>query len=206
MTNILTPLTTRIDAMTLRERFLLFICVIGVLGAITDALFISPLLKQQKALVTLLDKKSSQMDIQREETALEMLRRGRDRAKELNIDLRKVQLDIDAVERDIGKVSASPAGSTSVSASLKQILRRSERVSLVRVVQAGSEPGAALVASAGARNVLEITLSGSYADLTDYLLALEKALPQARWSTFWLRAESVPLQLTIRIIMPPGEL
>ncbi len=206
MKNIFGPMTARIDAMSLRERFLLFICVIGVLGAITDALFISPLLKQQKTLVALLDKKSTQMDIQREETALEMLRRGRDRATELNIDIRKSQQDIDAVEQEINKASATPTGATSISATLKQILRRSERVSLVRVVQAGSEPGAALIAGPNARNVLEITLSGGYADLIEYLSALEKALPQARWSTFWLRAESIPLQLTVRIIMPSGDL
>lgn len=206
MKNIFGPMTARIDAMSLRERFLLFICVIGVLGAITDALFISPLLKQQKTLVALLDKKSTQMDIQREETALEMLRRGRDRATELNIDIRKSQQDIDAVEQEINKASATPTGATSISATLKQILRRSERVSLVRVVQTGSEPGAALIAGPNARNVLEVTLSGGYADLIEYLSALEKALPQARWSTFWLRAESIPLQLTVRIIMPSGDL
>lgn len=198
-------LTARINAMTLRERFLLFASVVAVLGAFTNIVFISPLLEQQKILVAQIEKKSSDMDTLRDEVSLEILKRGRDRVAELNSGTLKVQADIEMVEREIAALTAAGSDTVAISAMLTRILRRSDKVSLVRVAQAGSASATAVpVGGAGAsRGGLDITLSGNYLDLMEYLAALEKALPQARWGSLRLKAETTPAQLTVRIVTGP---
>lgn len=195
-------ISSRVNALTLRERFLLFACVVTVLGMLTHVFFISPLLEQQKILVAQIDKKSSAMDIQREELNLAMLKRGRDRAAELNAAGSRLQGDIAAIEREIAGFSSAGSDAAAMSAILARVLRSSDKVVLVRVMQVGAEPAG--VATPGAANAprggLDITLSGSYLDLMEYLATLEKALPQARWGVLRLKAETLPAQVTVRIV------
>ena len=194
-------LATRVNAMTLRERFLLFACVIAVLGAITNVLFIAPLIDQQKILVAQIDTKSSEMDMLNDETNMEILRRRRDHMVELSAATLKVQGDIDLVGREIAALSTAGINTVAISAMIKRVLRRSDKVVLVRVVQVGTELSA--VASAGTqtatRSGLDITLSGNYLDLMQYLALLEKEMPQARWGNLVLKAETMPVQMTVRI-------
>ena len=191
----------RINAMTMRERFLLFACVIAVLGAITQAFFISPLIDQQKVLVAEIDKKSSEMDIRRDETNLEIFQRNRDQIIELNSNTLQVQSDLASVEREIAASSTTGADAGAISNMLKRVLQRSDKVTLVRVVQVGSDFSAVVPAGtqAASRTGLDITLAGSYLDLMDYLALLEKELPQARWGTLVLKSDTMPLQVTVRI-------
>ena len=200
-------LAARINAMTVRERFLLFACVIAVLGLITEIFFISPLLDKQKVLVAQIDKKSSEMDLQREETNLEMLKRGRDNVKELNAGLLKVQEDINAVEKEIALLSTNGVDAVAVSAMLRRVLRHSEKVGLVRVVQVAPEmtPNASAPVQDTNRTGLDITLSGSYLDLMEYLASLEREMPQARWGAILLKADALPAQLTVRIVTSGGD-
>lgn len=191
----------RINAMTMRERFLLFACVIAVLGAITQAFFISPLNDQQKVLVAEIDKKSSDMDIRRNETNLEIFQRNRDQIMELNSNTLKVQSDLASVEREIAALSTNGIDAGAIPTMLKRVLRRSDKVTLVRVVQVGTDFSAVVPAGtqAASRGGLDITLAGSYLDLMDYLALLEKELPQARWGTLVLKSDTMPLQVTVRI-------
>ena len=191
----------RINAMTMRERFLLFACVIAVLGAITQAFFIAPLIDQQKVLVAEIDKKSSEMDIRRDETNLEIFQRNRDQIIELNSNTLKVQSDLASVEREIAALSTTGADAGAISSMLKRVLQRSDKVTLVRVVQVGSDFSAVVPAGtqAASRTGLDITLAGNYLDLMDYLALLEKELPQARWGTLVLKSDTMPLQVTVRI-------
>ena len=200
-------LAARINAMTMRERFLLFACVIAVLGGITQAFFISPLIDQQKVLVAEIDKKSSEMDIRRDETNLEIFKRNRDQIFELNANTLKVQSDLASVEREIAALSTNGVDASAISPILKRVLRRSDKVALVRVVQVGTEFSAAVPAGTQAanRSGLDITLAGSYLDLMDYLALLEKELPQARWGTLVLKADTMPVQVTVRIFTTATE-
>ena len=198
-------IAARVNALALRERFLLFICLIGLIGLGTDLLFIAPLRAQQKLLVAQLEQKSSSMDSQRAEINLEMLRRGRDRATELNAEIRKMKGDIDAIDREVAALSA-PADSMSAAAMMARIIKGNDKVTLVRIMQA--TPGAVAIASNAVvpppRNVLDVTFAGGFADLTHYLAALEKAIPQVRWGGLWLKADSTPAQVSVRLILPPG--
>ena len=195
-------LATRVNAMTLRERFLLFACVIAVLGVITNVIFIVPLIDQQKILVAQIDTKSSEMDMLNDETNMEILRRRRDHMTELNAATLKGQGDIDLVEREIAALSTAGVDTVVISAMIKRVLRRSDKVVLVRVVQVGTELSAVapVGAQAATRSGLDITLSGNYLDLMQYLALLEKEMPQARWGNLVLKAETMPVQMTVRIL------
>jgi MSHA biogenesis protein MshJ len=185
---------------------LVFAALVGTLGAITQLFFIAPLIEQQKMLAAQIDKKSSAMDLQREELNIEMLKRGRDRLAELNANTLRIQADLVEVEREIKTLSGKGNDAAMTSTMLKRVLRRSDKVTLVRVSQSGTETGAGLAASGRvARSGLDITLSGSYLDLMEYLASLETALPAARWGALWLRAESSPAQLTLHIVTAPPE-
>ncbi len=195
-------LAARVNAMTLRERFLLFACVTTVLGAITYALFIFPLIAQQKILVAQIDTKSSEMDMRNDETNMEILKRRREHVGELDASALKVQADLDSVEQEIAALSATSVDAVAISTMLRRVLRRSDKVGLVRVIQVGTELSAVAPSGAqvSARGGLDITLSGSYLDLLEYLALLEKELPQARWGTLALKAETMPVQLTVRVL------
>ncbi len=194
-------LAARINALSVRERFLLFACVVGALGALTDRLFVSPLIREQKLVVAQLDRKSSDMDILRDKVNAEMLQRRRVRANELDSTLKQLQGEIDAVEREITALSAAGGETVAMSAMLTRVLRRAEKVALVRVVQLGGESIAVPTSGvAPTRGGLEFTLSGSYLDLMGYLASLEKTLPHARWGALRVRADTAPAQVTVRIV------
>ena len=201
----LKKLSMRVNALSLRERFLVFAVAIGVLGALTDYFFVSPLLEQQKAVVAQLDKKSTDMDLIRERTDAEMMSRSVGRAAELNAALAQGQREIDAVEGEIATLGGKGAGAVAVSSMLARVMQRTEKVTIVRIVQLGAShggPGAPIppANSPSARGGFEITLSGNYLDLMAYLGALEKSLPQARWAALNLKADTQPAQVTVRVI------
>ncbi len=193
---------SKINALTVRERFLLFAVSVSVLGALTDTFFISPLLEQQKALVAQLDRKSTDMDALREKVNAEVVKRNLGRATELATGLEATRQELATVEREIGTLLAASSDPVAMSALLGKVLKRSDRVALVRVVQANADAPNAIQSGAtpAARGAVDITLAGQYLDLVEYLAALEKSLPQARWSAVRLRADAGPTQVTIRLV------
>lgn len=195
-------LATRVNAMTLRERFLLFACVIAVLGAITNVLFIAPLTAQQKLLVAQIENKSAEMDMRIDETNAQIMIRRRDRMNEVNAAALKLQADIVLVEQEIAALSMSSVDTAAVSTILKRVLQRADKVALVRVLPVGAELPSAAVAGARAATAagLDITVAGNYLDLMQYLALLEKEMPQARWGNLVMKADTMPVQLTVRIL------
>ena len=192
-------LAARINALSVRERSLLFAVTISVLGALTDTFFITPLLTQQKALVAQIERKSSDMDLLREKVNAEVMSRSVARAAEIAKSLAEVQQEQGAIEAEIAALnSAGGVGAVTTSTLLSKALRHTDKVSLVRVVQAADVPGTA--GSAANRGVLDITLAGNYLDLVDYLGALEKSLPNARWAFVKLKADASPVLVTVRIV------
>ncbi len=198
-------LSARINALTMRERFLLFACVIAMLGGATNLLFISPLIDQQKILVAQIDRNSSQMDLQRDATNLEISKRRREQLKQLDAEALKLRNESDLIEKEIATLSAARANVPAVSTILRRVLHRSDKVTLVRVVQVGTELSALSAGQVSVRSGLEVTLTGNYLDLMRYLALLERELPQARWGSMLLKAEGASPQITLRIFSTAAE-
>lgn len=196
-------LSTRVDALTLRERFLLFACVTAVLGTLTYLLFIAPLGAQQKRLVEQIENRSAEMDRRIDEANAQISVQRRDRMSEINAAAVKAKSEIGVLEQEIADLSTGSVDAAAVSIILKRVLQRADRLALVRVLPVGNElPSASTtVARTASATVtgLDMTVAGNYLDLLQYLALLEKEMPQARWGNLVMKADTMPVQLTVRI-------
>lgn len=196
----------RVDAMTMRERVLLFLCVLAVLGALTYVLSVMPLATAQRQRAAQIDQGSAQMEALRDQAQVGILEGRRSRAAQLNAEIASLQGEIDVLEGEVTALSDSAGKTASLPAMLKRVVKRTDKVALVRVVSSSSEGGAAQPpgVTGVAGNGLDITLAGRYLDLMEYLAALEAAMPQAHWSSLRLTAETAPVQVVVRMVAPQG--
>jgi MSHA biogenesis protein MshJ len=221
-----------IDGLKFRERVLLFGAIVAVLAVMTDFLFVSSVTEQQKKLTSQIDSQSADSEARRDRMQTAQMRRERDRITTLEADVAKLQAEADAVDRDISALSSPTGDAAGMSAVLARVLKRNDRVKLVRVVSAGAEavtpapplpgglaalatapipgtsalpavtaPAANAVPATLQRNALDITLSGSYLDLMDYVATLEKTMPSLRWGALKFSTSTAPSQLTVRIML-----
>ena len=198
-----TRLAARVNALSLRERFMLFVVLVSLLGAATNLLFIAPRVSLQKARVAQIDKGSAAAEEQLGRLQLDILARRRVLAGELAAQAAALQTEIDGVDREMAALSLAASESVALPAMLKRVLRRSDKVALVRVspaADAAAAPGTAMASGQGSG--LDITLAGGYLDLMEYLATLEAALPLARWSALRVSAETAPAQAAVRIVTP----
>ncbi|GAB4175945.1 MAG: hypothetical protein OHK0026_11580 [Rhodocyclaceae bacterium] len=190
----------RFDAMSLRERILVYAAAGLVAVYLGDALFISPLARQTAAY-------DSQIAAQRSES------QGlRGQIDALRADARQdpdaaAKARIRAIEARLGTLDASLQGAQKklvaperMASLIQDLLRRNPRIELAglrtlpRMPLVSGEAGAAEPANpaadkparagalqAGFRHGIEITLRGSYLDLLAWLTQLE-ALP---WKVYW---------------------
>lgn len=198
-----TRLSARVNALGLRERFLLFVVLVSLLGAATHLFFIAPLVSVQKARLAQIDSGSAASEEQLGRLQLDILARRRVLAGELNAKTSAVQSEIDGVDREIAELSLAASEAVAVPAMLRRVLRRSDKVALLRVSPAADAAAAPGNAGAGGQaSGLDIKLAGGYLDLMEYLASLEAALPLARWSALRVSAETTPAQAAVRIVTP----
>lgn len=197
-------LAGRVNAMTLRERFLLFVCGVAILGAVTYLMFIAPLAHLQEQRAKQFEMRSAGVDRQLGRIQVEILQRRRAHAAEIGSEVARLQREIDAVDREVAQLSESASAAVAVPAMLRRVLRRSDKVALLRVTSAGAETAGAAPApgAPGSGSGLDITLAGGYLDLMEYLATLEGALPLARWSALRFSAETAPPQVSVRVATP----
>lgn len=195
-------IATRVNAMTLRERFLIFLCAVALLGAITYLAFIAPLARLQEQRAKQFEMRSADMEEQMGRMQVGILERRRARAAEIDGDMAKLQGEIDGLEREIAQLHESASQAAAQPAMLRRVLRRTDKVALLRVSSAGADAAAAAGAALAPGSGLDITLAGGYLDLMDYLATLEAALPLARWSALRFTAETNPPQAAVRVANP----
>jgi MSHA biogenesis protein MshJ len=195
----------KIDAMSPRERAMVFAAAVVVVVFMVNAFFIDPVAMRKKALMTRLAQQQTEMQaLSVKIQAIQKQRADPDAANRARRDAIKRQIaEIDETLKDMQR-SLVPA--QNMKAVLQEMLARNPRLQLIamRTLPAtplvekrdkAAKPAATAPASksedkftAGASTVFkhgaQITLQGSYADLHDYLARLEK-LP---WRMFWLRA------------------
>jgi MSHA biogenesis protein MshJ len=193
----------KIDALSLRERAMVFIAMMAIVLYIPFVLFIEPAMTRQKALTAgMVQQQTDLQVVQLRIQALEKIQAAPDAAnlaRRDDIKRRMSELDVTLKEINSGLVPAQ-----GMNAMLQQVLSRNPRLQLVALrtlavtplIEKGDpaqKPDAATAKAAdkpreSGRNVfkhgVQITVQGSYADLYDYLLRLEKL----SWRVFWSRA------------------
>lgn len=210
--------SVRIDALSLRERVFLFLAVIAVCLAFADLVWLEPAKKAHRQLNQRFDKQDT--DLQQARKELDAVATPLDTSKALNNEIAAAKTRLDAVNKSIKEVLPSATQSTPLVQVLTHVLRRHEGLTLVSTAALFPEAAVAGAAVAGAaqasqpagssalelpqgltRQGVELTVSGSYADLTRYVQTLEKLLPHVRWGTMQLKSEKLPPELTLQLYL-----
>jgi MSHA biogenesis protein MshJ len=193
----------RIDALTLRERVLIFIAVALVLVAFVYLGFLAPLLEKDKRLAREVARRQSELATL--QTQLQAMARTSDmrpdeanRAKLEDLKRQLVQLD-----GQIGEAASRFTSPRHMRDVLQEMLARNPRLQLVDLKTLPVD----LFGNSDARgprpiyrHALELTISGAYLDLYAYLRQLEGLPTRLYWRKADLAAGDYPkvvLKLTV---------
>jgi len=209
MKQLLQKYADRIDAMSLRERAMVFLAVAFALVMLLQNLLLEPVLSRQKQLSAQIVQRQNEMKlIQIQIQALVQPKKqdqdALNRAKLESLREQMVQLDRQFEERQ--KQFVAPE---KIAAMLEQMLRKNRQLQMLSLNNlpgsSMSQPGtAAAGASGGAREIFRhavvLSIGGSYFDLLDYLVALERMQEHLFWGGVELSVVEYPrsvLRLTV---------
>jgi len=191
----------RIDALSLRERAIIFISIAAVLAALFDTLVLTPLSARNKVRAEAQAKQAAEVTQLREQFVAASSNVN-DPAGQLRGQLdaaRAERLRLDAELRKAGSVG----GGEGLSAVLQRLLAKQTGLVLERLALLGDTPVAlpsvatsAPVARPAALPQMpgmswqgvELQVMGRYGDIQRYLQALERELPGLRWGDMQLSA------------------
>lgn len=200
----------RIDGLSLRERAIMFVSLAVALVAVADALVISPRLAEQKELLA--QRKTQTAHIETLRTDLAGGGAAADTpAARLARQLAEARARQQALDAEIARGLAHGAQGARLPDLLERVLRRYERLTLLRlatVAPAGNAVTQALdtlLAKAGGaptQQGVEIVVRGSYPDLAQYVADTESALPALRWGVVSITGGSDLPVLSARVYLP----
>jgi MSHA biogenesis protein MshJ len=182
--------------------------VIACCLALADVLWMSPAQLAHKQLKQRFDKQSA--DLQRARDELKTIAKPANRGSSVSDETAVIQARLDEVNQSIKNVLPLAADATPLTQVLVHFLSRHEGLTLVRtVVTAPESPGAKAPATPGApspaaqltRQGVELTVSGPYPELVNYVQTLEKALPHVRWGSMKLKSDKLPPELTLQLFL-----
>ncbi len=192
--------SARINALSLRERVLLFLSIIACCIGLVDLLWLSPALLAHRQLTQRFEKQSA--ELQRARDALKTLAVPANPSQAVREEIAGVQSRLEQVNQNIQEVLPTAAQTTPLAQALVPLLRRHEGLTLLRTATMAPELVAKATPAGGLlRQGVELTVSGSYAELTRYLQTLEQALPSVRWGAMRLKADKQPPELTLQLFL-----
>jgi MSHA biogenesis protein MshJ len=209
----------RIDALSLRERALLFAVVLGALLFVALQLVFPPLAAQQKRLEGELKAKREQVRLVYAQTEQLVAERGRDRDALNRARIAELKASLKAADGGTGALSRGFVSPREMAALVEQVLRRNRGLQLVRIENvapvvlgesAPAKPDAAAPAKTARepttsgplvyKHGLRVEVKGEFADLVRYLQALEGLDWKVLWDEVRLETEAYPVsRLTVVI-------
>lgn len=203
-------LVAKIDAMSLRERALIFSAIAFALVAMIDTFFLNPLLQQQKRLSSQVVQQQEKMkDIQGQLASLLQAKKAdKDAPQRARIqELRERIAQGDAFLRETQDKLVAPERMAQL---LEQVLVRSGQLQLIAletlpvsnfIEEANKNtPSQPSTGKQIFKHGVKITVRGSYSDLTNYLLMLEKLPAQMFWGAAKLDVVKYPqAELTLTL-------
>ncbi len=184
----------RIDALSLRERAILFLGIVAVLAALFDTLVLSPLAARARLRTDALAGQQAEL-AQLRAQFVAASQDASDPTAALRAQLQAAQAEraqLDAQLRQLG----SGAGE-SLSAVLQRLLSQQPGLVLERLVLLDEPPLAVQPAASAPAAVpgvrwqgVELQVQGGYREVQRYLQALERELPALRWGEMHLNAGS----------------
>jgi MSHA biogenesis protein MshJ len=194
----------RIDNATLRERALMFVGLAFVLVFLINAVFIDPLRARQKALAA--ESEKLQQELVSLQAGLQSMLKGGSQDIDAANRARQTAArdELSRANSRIAQEQRRFTPSERMREVLAEMLERNKNLGLVDLKTLPVAP-LATAASAGGnpglfRHGIELTVSGSYVDLYEYLRALERLPTQIYWGQAELVAgeyPSITLKLTL---------
>ena len=192
-------LSVRIDALSLRERAILFATLIVSCMLLADVLWLAPVQDMSRQLTLRLTAQSAELQRLRDE--LKSSGGATGPGKLTREELVQIKARLEEVNQQIKKVPSSALDETPLSTVLVYFLRRHEGLTLVRTATLNLETKAARegAVTGVSRQGLELTVAGSYPELIRYVQTLERALPALRWGTMRIVGGKQPVLLTLQV-------
>lgn len=188
----------RIDEMTLRQRAILFAMVSLIVVVLANVTLLEPVLAKQKRLIEAANRDQSQLRSVRAqlESVLkeqQSLAKDPEQAALLELEERVAQ-----AEKELARRREAFVAPTRLPALVRDLLGpgRAVRLEALRVLPAeGMDAGALLY-----RHGVELTVTGGYFELLQYLSELEKLPARLLWGPAELQAEKYPeIRLTVQV-------
>jgi MSHA biogenesis protein MshJ len=198
----------RLDAMSLRERVLIFLAVAVVIVAIADSALFDPILRRQKVNSQGIHQQEDEI---RTVQAYAQARTGAN-ANAKRQRLEKHKLELAALDRELSARRSELVPPERMAKMLYEIVKRNpdiELVSLRSLPATGlTESLTAILGSGGLalyRHGIEIAVSGSYLRMLTYVGQLERLPAKIMWGNMELQAGAYPvvtLKITLYTLSP----
>jgi len=176
-------LVARLDALTLRERSLVFGTIVALLFSVWHLVFMQPLAQRAEIDKKELASLSARIDTANENLEIQVLQLA-GIGDEGRMQLQRIQQRIDQVNEQLGDYAAELIGPAEMAHVLEGVLENQHQLRLLNMRNLGAEALSVSDESSNAvfyRHGLEIELAGTYLACLDYLEAIE-ALP---WRFYW---------------------
>jgi len=197
----------RVDAMSLRERVLIFLAVAVVIVAIADSALFEPILLRQKMNSQRIQQQDDEIRTMRVQVQAYAQARTGDKASAKRQRLEKRKLELAALDRELAAGQSALVPPDRMAKMLSEIVKRNpdiELVSLRTLAATGlTQSLTAVLASDGLamyRHGIEIAVSGSYLKILNYVGQLERLPAKIVWGNMELQAGAYPA-VTLKITL-----
>ncbi len=193
-----TKLAARVDALSLRERVFLFLTLIALSMLLANVLWLAPVQALHQQIAQRFAAQDTELQRLREE--LRNSSAGTGPGQQVREELVQARERLVAVNQEIAQMPLAQADGTPLTKVLVHFLRRHEGLVLVRTATLAPDSRQGQGATAGmTRQGLELTVAGSYHELTRYVQTLERALPALRWGLMRMNSERQLAELTLQV-------
>jgi MSHA biogenesis protein MshJ len=202
----------RVDALSLRERAMIFVAICAVIvGFVLNGL-LDPSFARQKAYANTLTVQQQEIAALQVQFGALMQARARDARSLERPDYSAAKKKLAELERSIQERQREMVRSDRMAALLTELLRSSRNLEIQGMrslaaspIETGAATGSQANPSSLYRHGLEMTVAGQYLDLLNYLAAIEKLPVKIFWGGMAIDASMYPrnvLKLTVYTLSP----
>jgi len=197
----------RLDAMSLRERVLIFLAAAVVIVAIVDSALFDPISRRQKVNSQRIHQQEDEIRTMQGQVQAYAQARTGDNANAKRQRLEKRKLELAALDRELAARRSELVPPERMAKMLYEIVKRNpdiELVSLRSLPATGLTPSLTAILGSGGlalyRHGIEITVSGSYLKTLAYVGQLERLPAKIMWGNMELQAAAYPM-VTLKIAL-----
>ena len=199
----------RLDAMSLRERVLIFLAVAVVIVGIADSALFEPILRRQKANSQSIQQQEDEIRTMRTQVQAYAQARTGDSANAKRQRLEKRRVELAALDRQLAAGQSELVPPERMAKMLSEIVKRNPDVELISLRSLAATgltqsltpiPGSAPSGLSLYRHGIEIAVSGSYLKMLNYVGQLERLPAKIMWGNMELQAGAYPV-VTLKITL-----